>query len=55
MFRKQFPAELGVVDIVVRVEEVKVVDVVLGVEVEMVDGLIDVEVVWQKPGPDMQL
>ena len=55
MFRKQFPVELGVVDIAVRVEEVKVVDFVLGVEVEMVDGLIDVEVVWQKPGPDMQL
>ena len=55
MFRKQFPVELGVVDIVVRVEEAKVVDVVLGVEVEMADGLIDVEVVWQKPGPDRQL
>ena len=54
MFRKQFPVELGVVDIVVGVE-VQVVDVVLGVAVEMVDGLIDVEVVWQKPGPDMQL
>ena len=35
-------------------EEVKVVDVVLGVGVEIVDGLIDVEVFGQKAGPDIQ-
>ena len=37
-------------------KEVKVVDVVLGVEVgaDIVDGLIDVEVFGQKAGPDIQ-